>query len=180
MNPPETSRYVGGARDAVNLGDTLLAGDDWGRIHRLPSSGEGKLVATLAGAVNAFVATEWGIFLPSGEHREQALYRSSNGGFDWDNINPELTELRIHDLAAHPSGAVFVATHLDGVIYSSDHGLTSKPINNGLPSLTVTALAITPDDYLYAVTGSGVYRIPLSVATDAEYGPETRQMVLMR
>lgn len=180
--------YPATPRDGLYLGETLLMGDDGGRIFRLPPSEKGTFVTRFSDAVIAlayngvqlFAATGTRIFPPSEaapipSHRvmkqfqsPSELYRSADGGYTWEAIDTGLEDLTIYDLAATPNGELFVGTRPYGVLYSSDNGATWKAINTGLPSLTLTALAISPDGYLYADIDQGIYRISLAQATAAE------------
>ena len=66
----------------------------------------------------------------------------------------------INVIAVDPAGALYVAGR-QGVYKSTDQGTTWKPSNEGLQSLNIRSLAISPADSstIYVGTnGTGLYR----------------------
>ncbi|MBK6444381.1 MAG: hypothetical protein IPF81_03445 [Bacteroidetes bacterium] len=55
---------------------------------------------------------------------------------------------------------LFLGTQTDGVHYSTDDGLHWSPINVGLQNLDIFTLEVL-DNYLYASTHGGLYRLNL-------------------
>lgn len=89
------------------------------------------------------------------------LYRSVDGGANWEQANNGVTDVRITELAITPDGgAVYAGTHSGGVFKSTDYGASWWPVNLGL-STAVRALEVAPDDdqtvYVGVAGGAGVY-----------------------
>lgn len=95
-------------------------------------------------------------------------YRSTNGGAAWTRLGrlplPPYTggaPNTITGLVATP-GTLWAGSRFTGVVRSTDGGRTWKALNQGLPLLSVTSLAVDPNDpvRVYAtVEGNGVYAL---------------------
>ena len=96
------------------------------------------------------------------------LYRSLNGGDSWSATG---LILPVNDLAFDPrdSKVLYAGTSAGGVLRSSDGGSTWLPMNEGLPDLSVFAIAIdSAGIYLHTSTSSGgVYDLQLPRRIDA-------------
>ncbi len=92
------------------------------------------------------------------------VYRSTDNGNSWTQVNNGLTMLHVYALTAN-SNYLFAGTYHDGnvsgqgVFRSSDNGQTWTAVNNGMsPTTTIMALAVK-DNFVFAGTnGQGVYR----------------------
>jgi hypothetical protein len=103
---------------------------------------------------------------PTGIHT--GLFVSHDTSRSWAQIytyfavplseNPRTPEA----IVAIPSNNVLVGTNGDGVFLFSDTGDSLGSRNQGLTSLQVDMLALDPSGYVYAGTGSGVWRRPIS------------------
>jgi hypothetical protein len=106
-------------------------------------------------------------------------YMSTNGGVNWTAI-PDLGTQYILDgmMLSNPvTGVLYSATYYNGVITSTDGGMTWRELNYGLNSSTVRGLAIdVREGWLYAATyGAGINRLDIEAAPLwAQYG-EFRQ-----
>jgi hypothetical protein len=67
-----------------------------------------------------------------------------------------------------PSSGTLAATNGKGVYYFSDNGDSLGSRNVGLTSFSVYRLAIDSAGYVYAGTGDGVFRIPMSQLTGVQ------------
>jgi photosystem II stability/assembly factor-like uncharacterized protein len=92
------------------------------------------------------------------------VHRSSDGGANWSSIPlPGSTQsFSTECFAFGDSGEAYAGT-IDGFFRSSDHGLTWQRFVSGLGGLHVRALAVAPNQKLYAQTVfpsliDGVYR----------------------
>ncbi len=92
------------------------------------------------------------------------VYVSRDGGDSWNVPNGEqaLGTATIA-LAVHPHDAntLYAAMPTEGVMKSTDGGVTWMPANNGLPNLVVVALTIdsaNPDVVFAGLMGGGVFR----------------------
>ncbi len=98
---------------------------------------------------------------------QAGVFRSTDDGQNWTEVNMDSTHTNVNALAINSSGHIFVATghevsipKLGGKVFrSTNNGDTWESVNTGLPDNIVTfSLAINSDGYIYAGTGSGVYR----------------------
>jgi photosystem II stability/assembly factor-like uncharacterized protein len=84
-------------------------------------------------------------------------YRSTNNGESWTTITNGLKG-NVCSLAKNSSGHTFAGTTA-GVFRSTDHGDSWSNVSLGLPTLTVTDVAINSMGFAFAATyGNGVYR----------------------
>ena len=84
------------------------------------------------------------------------IYRSADGGLNWEKINESMTVGFIWSIVVDSSNTIYVGTE-QGVYYSSDEG--ANWIHTSLNDKDVRALGIDPDGNLYAGTwGLGIYK----------------------
>jgi photosystem II stability/assembly factor-like uncharacterized protein len=93
----------------------------------------------------------------------QCLSKTTNGGEHWFDITPpRLTKHQIYSLTVSPfnHNQLFACTKYDGVMYSSDGGITWNEKNRGLDCLETKTLVIDSlSGYLYLGTYyGGIYR----------------------
>lgn len=93
----------------------------------------------------------------------QGIFKSTDGGDNWYQINEGLTELKVSEIAIDPSDTniVYASTFGGGVFKSTDSGLNWSAINAGLTNLMARAVRIDPIDTNIIYVGifdSGVYR----------------------
>ena len=96
-----------------------------------------------------------------------SIFKSVDRGVSWNRsasgLNPEAS---VSDIVFDPTnpGTIYLADQLSGVYRSVDRGKSWIPINNGLFSRAVNALAISDDgQHLYAgIEGNGVYRLDIN------------------
>lgn len=113
------------------------------------------LVAISKGLV--FVQMSQNARLPQGT---EGVYRSTNNGERWTRINVDGADV----MALNSGGHIFRGTR-SGVYRSTNNGVSWTKISKGLvlskANLTdkiVSALAISPNGIMFAVTADGVYR----------------------
>ncbi len=86
------------------------------------------------------------------------IYRSTDNGNNWTQINTGLTAGIVRSLALNSNGHVFAGTN-NGVYRSTDNGNNWTEINTGLTNSYVSSLAINTSGHVFAGTnGGGVYR----------------------
>ena len=89
------------------------------------------------------------------------MYKSTNGGNTWKEINSGLDTplININCIAVHPtnSNIVYIGTWRDGVYKTINGGESWEPVNGGLVSLDVRSLAIDlkNPEVVYAGLGEG-------------------------
>ena len=87
------------------------------------------------------------------------VFRSTDNGDSWTEVNTGLTNHSIRSLAINSSGDIFAGTDDGGVFRSTDNGDSWTEINNGLTSAVVLSLAINSTGHIFAGTsGGGVFR----------------------
>ncbi|MEI6310503.1 MAG: hypothetical protein WCP58_12770, partial [bacterium] len=96
--------------------------------------------------------------------RGGGVYKSNDGGASWADFSSGLTVNYVQCLAIDPgnSQTLYAGTVGDGICKSSDGGANWAASSTGLPSpgvWGVWCLAIDPSGILYAVTGTGVFRL---------------------
>ena len=84
----------------------------------------------------------------------RGIFRSTDNGDNWSEINTGLTNNVIFDLSVNSSGDIFAGTG-GGVFRSTDNGDDWSEINSGLTNTTVFALTINNSDDIFAGTFSG-------------------------
>lgn len=96
------------------------------------------------------------------------LHRSVDEGETWEPVGADLDQFVITSMAVHPDGILFAGTKSNGVHFSLDRGVSWNASGSGLPLASVNDIEVGSDGFIYAGTTSGIYRIPLSVATSTE------------
>jgi hypothetical protein len=94
------------------------------------------------------------------------MFRSTDNGENWMQINSGLTNTNPQAIAIDSGNQVFVGT-TGGVFKSSDNGDSWVAINDGLAVLDVRSLAVSPGGYVLAGTaGGGVFLLSSSTAIE--------------
>ncbi|HEX5654294.1 MAG TPA: hypothetical protein VFX58_14530 [Chitinophagaceae bacterium] len=120
-----------------------------------PAAASGKFITSMT--VNPDNSLEmW--FCLSGYFAGQKVYRTTNGGTDWDNMSGSLPNLPIHCIAFEdndgaPGGAVYVGTEI-GVFYRDNSMSDWRPFSNLLPNSPVTDLYIYKSGGTNLITAS--------------------------
>ncbi|MCX7736638.1 MAG: YCF48-related protein [Candidatus Kapabacteria bacterium] len=115
-------------------------------------------VGNLKGKVTALITK------PTGEIfaaiQKEGIYRSSDNGNTWEQVNKGLTNLTVNAMAARANGDIFAGTNGGGMFVSKDNGQSWSEINEGLQSPYIVAVSINPNGHLYIATDvySTVYR----------------------
>ena len=105
------------------------------------------------------------------------LFKSNDGGRNWNHMNIGLKATNIRSLAIDPfnPNIIYAGTE-KGVFKSTNRGLNWFAVNNGLPDLSVRALTIDRVDptAVYAGTDSGLFKIQfIEVKLTSPGGGET-------
>jgi photosystem II stability/assembly factor-like uncharacterized protein/N-acetylneuraminic acid mutarotase len=106
---------------------------------------------------------------------QQGVFRSSDGGNRWEQLQDGLPMLLVTDIVVDPSKSsnVYVSTEDKGVYKSSDRGQHWTAFSEGLPATPVYSLAIdSTGTFLAAATGKGVFTLS---ADDAITLPPSRR-----
>ena len=90
------------------------------------------------------------------------VFRSTDNGENWEEVNQGVITTDVRALAVNPSGDIFAGTYPSfGVYRSTDNGETWTAVNEGLTCGNIWSLAINPDGDIFAGTagcGTGVFR----------------------
>jgi ligand-binding sensor domain-containing protein len=135
----------------LSLADAALAGVNVWTTNG-PAAGQIRVLAIDPANPSTVFASAWGA----------GVFKSSNGGESWTNVNTDLTYTT--SLAIDPSapGTVYAGTWNGGVFKSSDGGAIWRAMNTGLTMThpAVDALVIDPStpSTIYAGTPAGVFR----------------------
>ena len=101
------------------------------------------------------------------------MFRSTDDGNTWTQVNTGLTAPRVISFTANQNGDIFAGTYFGGGVFrSTDNGDTWVEKNNGVVATDVRAIArrvfavppiehptVGPIDHIFAGTyGSGVFR----------------------
>jgi photosystem II stability/assembly factor-like uncharacterized protein len=122
-------------------------GDSWQLINDIPATYNFSIAFSLDGDIFIGGGGEGG-----------GVYRSTDDGVHWTNLQEGLTNTGILSLAINPDGSIYAGT-FQGIFKSSDSGATWNYIGEGLVSGEVNSLLFTPSNYLLAGTrGSGIFK----------------------
>jgi hypothetical protein len=89
----------------------------------------------------------------------KGLFKSTNNGNDWLEVNEGITTLSMQALATNVQGHIFAGSSGGGIYRSVDNGKSWSQINQGLTNVYIAALAINASGDVFAVTGySRVFR----------------------
>ncbi len=96
----------------------------------------------------------------SGNIYDVDIYKSTNSGSSWTQINRELSNTSVYSLAfdaADPS-MMFAGTSTIGVLKSTNSGLSWQEATEGLTNYLVRTVVVNPDSSdVYAGTASGLF-----------------------
>lgn len=102
---------------------------------------------------------------PSGEIfaaiQKEGIYRSTDNGNSWVQVNNGLTNLTVNAMASRVNGDIFAGTNGGGMFISKDNGQSWTEINEGLMSPYIVAVSVNPSNgHLYIATDvySTIYR----------------------
>jgi len=87
---------------------------------------------------------------------DAGIYRSTDNGRSWNQSG--LTIEDIGRLALNSSDHLFAVTATNGIFFSTNSGDFWSPVGAGISTNTITDIAITTNDYIFAATDSGVFR----------------------
>lgn len=114
--------------------------------------------------------------------RDEGIYRTENGGSDWEAINEGLGCLTFRDMIVHPvyHDQLYLATHNCGIYFSDNRGESWTYFGEGLPGGAIRSL-VADSTTVYAGTGYGVFKrdavIPNAVSPDPEPQQVTTNIV---
>jgi photosystem II stability/assembly factor-like uncharacterized protein len=84
------------------------------------------------------------------------VFRSADGGENWEPVNNGLTNLNVQTILFSPTGETLYAGTTGEMFRSTDGGVSWEPANNGLGGLGVLTLLFSPTgETLYAGTWRG-------------------------
>lgn len=90
--------------------------------------------------------------------KTHGVFRSTNDGETWAQINSGLTSPNIFSLAVNTNGDILAGTP-SGIFRSTNNGANWNEINSGLTSLDVKTIAVSSNANIFCGTfGGGVFR----------------------
>ena len=99
----------------------------------------------------------------------QGMWRSSDEGVTWQEINNGLTNFFITAVVINALGHLFVSTQGGGVFFSDNNGTNWVALNNGLTALFITTLLLSPLGELFAGTSdAGIFKYNFSTSQWAQ------------
>ncbi len=139
---------------------TTDAGSSWSRIiSGIAVDGtQGPFVREIVIDPSSTATLYAGIY--SGATNDADIYKSTNSGSSWVQINRELANTTVYCLAfdSENQDVVYAGTGTIGIIKSSNSGLSWNEANKGLTKYLVKAIAVNPDSStVYAGTTSGLF-----------------------
>ena len=94
---------------------------------------------------------EWSPARLSTAGAESGLFRSTNGGRAWREVDFPLDDAPVLSLAVAENGTIFAGTESRGLYRSGDRGRTWEQIGSEQIAAPVNALVIAPDSSLWAL-----------------------------
>jgi photosystem II stability/assembly factor-like uncharacterized protein len=128
----------------VSASPTGSAGIEWQQMSG-PTSGIFALATNAAGEVFA------GSFGGN-------VYRSTDDGNTWTQLNTVFTTSSVSALAVSPSGFIFSGTDGAGIFRSTDNGANWARVNTGLTNLTIGSFAFTSSGTIFVSSAAGIFR----------------------
>lgn len=157
------------AYDGIGIYKTVDGGNNWQHLGLENIGSVGKIEVAPTNPDIAFVAAMGDLF---GKNPERGIFRTTNGGTDWEQVLFVSDSTGFVDLAMHPTNPniIFAAAWerirrpdyrrysgaSSGIYRTTDGGNTWELLTNGLPSLPEEkgriGLAVSPSDpnYVYA------------------------------
>jgi hypothetical protein len=141
---------------------TVGGGTNWEDRALVPPWPSGRLVSAMAVAASR-VQT---VYLSLGGFGGGDVWRSSDGGFTWDDFSGDLPDVPVNALVLDESGrfpTVYAGTDV-GVWVSTNDGAHWESCGTGLPDARVNALALDRETgrLAAALYGRGVWLAPLT------------------
>ena len=85
------------------------------------------------------------------------VFKTSNGGGDWQAVNTGLTGLQVKSLCFH-QGYLYVGIDGEGVFRTNDGGKNWTPVNNGITKKAITVLCSDGQNLYAGVWQGGVFK----------------------
>jgi hypothetical protein len=181
QTPAEVSEIVVNDAFIFAFGDPILGPGDFRAAGAYRSTDEGESwTLSNAGLVPMGL---WPAFLhgttlfvqSEGSTASCFLFRSTNNGADWNAVPP--ISIWLTSFASHGCN-LFIGDQILGVRLSTDDGTSWTGVSQGLPSGSISALAVN-DSYVFAAAEHGVWRRRLSeiVTSIDELFAETPQTI---
>jgi photosystem II stability/assembly factor-like uncharacterized protein len=104
---------------------------------------------------------------------ESGIYRSTNGGTSFTKVSGSVSATRCLLMDPGDNSVIYAATYGQGVWMTENAGSTWQELNDGLDEMKTTALALTPDTWLFCGTeGRSSLRFYLGTGTGGSTGAE--------
>ncbi len=139
----------GGAISCIATKDSNIYASPSSGLYRSVDNGNNWFPTNLPLNVNtkAIICNDSNIFVGSLNH---GIYKSTNYGISWTQINNGLTDTMVTSLAVSGT-TIFAGTYSNGIFLSTNNGANWIPSNNGISNPYIKSLAVH-DSVIYAGT----------------------------
>lgn len=86
------------------------------------------------------------------------LYRSTNEGMTWNQVNNGLADVQTLSIALNSRGWLLAGSRMGGISRSTNNGGNWIPINNGAPLFFVPSIVVDSDNNILVGTDNGIYK----------------------
>jgi len=156
-------------------GDGLFVSDDFGATWNTLGLSSNVVFSLTEGPDATVLAGTSSGFLRSSTEGQTWSFRNQGLSFPWDSVE-------IHFLARSPDGTILAGTAHDGLLLSTDQGMTWTQA--GLSNVVdILSFAMGPTGDLLAGTANNIYRSTdngKNWKSTRSFSPETRAMILSR
>jgi photosystem II stability/assembly factor-like uncharacterized protein len=139
---------------------TTNSGTSWSAINSGINQNGSTGPFARAIAINQVTPTNLYAGVYSGVGNDIEVYKSTNSGSTWVQVNRTLANTSVLSLAFDPQepSIVYAGTSTMAVLKSTDRGVSWREANEGFTNFLVTTVAVNPDDStVYAGTASGLF-----------------------
>ena len=126
----------------------------WGGAYRSVNNGKSWVsIGMETQGINAIISNLKGDLFAATDNG--GIFRTTNDGDNWTQINNGLTYHTVHALALNSQGYVFAGTQF-GVFLSTNNGDNWIEADNGITGINVLSLAVNRNGFIYAGTEGNV------------------------
>jgi ligand-binding sensor domain-containing protein len=122
----------------------------WGGAYRSFNDGKSwESIGMETQKINAYISNLKGDLFAATDN--SGIFRTTNDGDNWIQINNGLTFLSVHALAINSQGNIFAATQ-QGLFLSTNNGDNWIESDNGIKGINLLSLAVSRNGFIFAGT----------------------------